>query len=216
MRPFQYLNFIRKLPTFRKGSLFKVHNHLHSPFVALVVAMSIIGVILLLVVLTRGSSITITATHLIDSRFAVAYGMIALFLNSVFSSLIPIPTEIATSILLLLNVNKLIIFVVLDAGSIIGGYLAYLIGKKFNWFTERKLNGAVKPQFLIKLLNFIDRHALLLYILYPWLPLVGDSFYFLAGATRYDLRKYLIYTAIGKSIKALAIIELLAVIIPYL
>jgi membrane protein YqaA with SNARE-associated domain len=216
MRQFQYMDFIRKLPTFSRSLLFKVQNYLHSPFVVLAIAMSIIGVTLLFLVSTRGSSILINESHLIDNRSTQIYGMIALFLNSVFSSLIPIPTEISTSILLLLKVNKIIIFIILDVGSIIGGYLAYLIGKKFDWFMERKLNGAVKPQFISKLLNFINRHALLLYILYPWLPLVGDGFYFLAGATRYDLRKFLIYTAIGKSIKALAIIGLLASIIPYL
>jgi membrane protein YqaA with SNARE-associated domain len=65
---------------------------------------------------------------IIHNTFFIKYGLLGLFINGMFSSFIPIPTEVTTSALLLGGVNEMDVFLVLNIGSIIGGFIAYYIG----------------------------------------------------------------------------------------
>ena len=199
--------------TFRKSLSQNVVYNLYNFIPVLVVGIA--PVLVILFVIDRPFFILLV-NSLIYDKLIIKYEMIGLFLNSVFSSIIPIPTELITSMLLLSKLNKILIFIILDAGSIVGGYLAYFIGMRYHSFIQRRLNELLKVTFLSKLLNIVNGHAGPLLILSPWLPFIGDSLCILAGTTRYDLRKYLIYISVGKTIKAFAIIISLASIIPYL
>ena len=199
--------------TFRKSLSQNVVYYLYNFIPVLVVGIA--AVLVILIVIDRPFFILLV-NSLIYDKLIIKYEMIGLFLNSVFSSIIPIPTELITSMLLLSKLNKILIFIILDAGSIAGGYLAYFIGMRYHSFIQRRLNELLKVTFLSKLLNIVYGHAGPLLILSPWLPFIGDSLCILAGTTRYDLRKYLIYISVGKTIKAFAIIISLASIIPYL
>ena len=64
----------------------------------------------------------------LSNPFFVKFGLIGLFINSLLSSVIPIPTELTTSGLLLAGQSKIVIFTILVIGSIMGGFLAYYIG----------------------------------------------------------------------------------------
>jgi membrane protein YqaA with SNARE-associated domain len=199
--------------TFRKNQPRNVVYYLYN-----LIPVSVVGiaaVLAILIVIDRPFFIPLV-NSLIYDKLIIKYEMIGLFINSVFSSIIPIPTELITSMLLLSKVNKILIFIILDAGSIVGGYLAYFIGMRYHSFIQSRLNELLKVTFLSKLLNIVNGHAGLLLILSPWLPFIGDSLCILAGSARYDLRKFLIYISVGKTIKAFAIIISLASIIPYL
>src|SRR5574337_1906726 len=65
---------------------------------------------------------------LLHDTLFIKYGLLGLFFNGMFSSFIPIPTEITISALLLSGINPLDVFLVLTIGSIIGGYIAYYLG----------------------------------------------------------------------------------------
>ena len=212
MKPFEYVSYNRKT-TFRKSLSQNVVYYLYNFIPVLVVGIA--AVLVILIVIDRPFFILLV-NSLIYDKLIIKYEMIGLFLNSVFSSIIPIPTELITSMLLLSKLNKILIFIISDAGSIVGGYLAYFIGMRYHSFIQRRLNELLKVTFLSKLLNIVNGHAGPLLILSPWLPFIGDSLCILAGTTRYDLRKYLIYISVGKTIKAFAIIISLASIIPYL
>jgi membrane protein YqaA with SNARE-associated domain len=212
LKPFEYVSYNRKT-TFRKSLSQNVVYYLYNFIPVLVVGIA--AVLVILFVIDRPFFILLV-NSLIYDKLIIKYEMIGLFLNSVFSSIIPIPTELITSMLLLSKLNKILIFIILDAGSIVGGYLAYFIGMRYHSFIQRRLNELLKVTFLSKLLNIVNGHAGPLLILSPWLPFIGDSLCILAGTTRYDLRKYLIYISVGKTIKAFAIIISLASIIPYL
>src|SRR6476661_7956135 len=67
----------------------------------------------------------------------IKYGLLGLFFNGMFSSFIPIPTELTISALLLGGVNPLDVFLVLTISSIVGGYIAYYLG--YNGRLLRKL-----------------------------------------------------------------------------
>jgi len=60
----------------------------------------------------------------------ISYGMIGLFIISIISSIIPIPSEPVVFGLLGIGGNPLMIFLILTFGSIFGAYICYLIGKR--------------------------------------------------------------------------------------
>ena len=78
---------------------------------------------------------------IVHNPFFIKYGLIGLFLNGMLSSVVPIPTELTTSALLLAGHSKESVFIVLAISSIIGGFLAYYIGtggnKLFNKLHKR-------------------------------------------------------------------------------
>ncbi|MHB9160992.1 MAG: hypothetical protein ACYC6W_08970 [Nitrosotalea sp.] len=83
---------------------------------------------------------------LLHDTIFIKYGLLGLFFNGMFSSFIPIPTEITVSALLLSGMNPLDVFLVLTIGSIIGGYIAYYLGyngrllKKLKRFQRKSMS----------------------------------------------------------------------------
>src|SRR5690242_15741893 len=140
-----------------------------------------------------------------DTLF-IKYGLLGLFFNGVFSSFIPIPTEIATSALLLGGVNPIDVFLVLTTSSIIGGYIAYYIGyngrllKRFKKTTEKHERKSV---------SIMSRYGWTTIIFFsPWIPIIGDVVSIVAGTKKYNLVKYTITMTTGKTVKAVAIVFL--------
>ena len=63
----------------------------------------------------------IGSTTIFLNPYFVKLGLIGLFINSLLSSVIPIPTELTISGLLLQGQSKITIFIILVSGSILGG-----------------------------------------------------------------------------------------------
>ena len=105
MKPFQYLHYNRKT-TFRKSLSQNVVYNLYNSIPVLVVGIA--AVLVILFVIDRPFFILLV-NSLIYDKLIIKYEMIGLFLNSVFSSIIPIPTELITSMLLLSKLNKILI-----------------------------------------------------------------------------------------------------------
>jgi membrane protein YqaA with SNARE-associated domain len=139
-----------------------------------------------------------------DTLF-IKYGLMGLFFNGMFSSFIPIPTEVTISALLLGGVNPWHIFLVLTIGSIIGGYIAYYIG--YNGRLLRKLRKTQKYEQ--KSVNIMTKYGWATIIFFsPWIPILGDVVSIVAGTKRYDVVKYTIAMTTGKTVKAAAIVFL--------
>lgn len=149
----------------------------------------------------------------VQNPFFVKYGLIGLFLNGVLSSITPIPTEITTSALLLSGESKTVVFIVLAAGSIIGGYLSYYIGYSGNTLFK-KLRKAPSRKQSDRAAMLLARYGLILIFMHPWIPVFGDVIAIIAGAKKYDLRKYTIAMIGGKTTKGVAIIYLTSWLLP--
>lgn len=67
--------------------------------------------------LRLAETMTLGGAALLSNPFFVKLGLIGLFLNSLLSSVIPIPTELTTSGLLLAGQSKIIVFTILVIGS---------------------------------------------------------------------------------------------------
>jgi len=140
-----------------------------------------------------------------DTLF-VKYGLMGLFFNGMFSSFIPIPTEVTISALLLGGVNAWHVFLVLTIGSIIGGYIAYYIG--YNGRLLRKLR-KTPQKYEQKSVNIMTKYGWATIIFFsPWIPILGDVVSIVAGTKRYDVVKYTIAMTTGKTVKAAAIVFL--------
>lgn len=144
-------------------------------------------------------------TSILHDTLFIKYGLMGLFFNGMFSSFIPIPTEITISALLLDGINPLDIFVVLTTSSIIGGYIAYYIG--YNGRLLRKLRKTPQKKYEQKSISMMTKYgwASIIFVS-PWIPIVGDIISIVAGTKRYSILRYTIAMTTGKTIKSIAIV----------
>jgi len=135
----------------------------------------------------------------------IKYGLLGLFFNGMFSSFIPIPTELTISALLLGGVNPIDIFLVLTVSSIVGGYIAYYLG--YNGRLLRKLRKTPEKKYEQKSINIMTRYGWSTIIFFsPWIPIIGDVVSIIAGTKKYNLLRYTIAMTTGKTVKAVAIV----------
>ena len=135
----------------------------------------------------------------------IKYGLLGLFFNGMFSSFIPIPTELTVSALLLAEIDPLDVFLVLSVGSIIGGYIAYYLG--YNGRLLKKLRKTPEKKYEEKSTGIMTRYGWFTVIFFsPWIPIIGDVVSIVAGTKKYSIVKYTIAMTTGKTVKAIAIV----------
>jgi membrane protein YqaA with SNARE-associated domain len=157
-------------------------------------------------------AITIGSTTL-SNPFFVKLGLVGLFINSLLSSVIPIPTELTTSGLLLAGQSKIAIFTILVIGSIIGGFLAYYIGYggiSFLKWLRKKPNK--KSEY--KGASLLKKYGWVILFISPWIPIIGDYIPIVAGATKYNFKLFTIAIVSGKLVKGIAIVFFGSLILP--
>ena len=140
-----------------------------------------------------------------QNPFFLKYGMIGLFLNGLLSSIVPIPTELTTSALLAGGESKLSIFITLASSSIIGGFLAYYLGrtgnKLFKYFHKKPTEQNEERSHAL-----LTKHGWIAIFFCSWIPILGDVIPIVAGAKKYNFKKFAIAMSAGKAIKVLAIV----------
>lgn len=137
----------------------------------------------------------------------IQYGLAGLFLNGMLSSVIPIPTELTTSALLVGGVNEVTVFVVLATSSIIGGFLAYYLGRTGSKIFKH-FHKTPKKQHEERSHELLTKYGWLAIFFCSWVPILGDVIPIVAGTKKYDLKRFAIAMSTGKAMKALAIVYL--------
>lgn len=150
---------------------------------------------------------------IVHNSFFIKYGLIGLFINGLLSSIIPIPTELTISGLLLAGYSKMIVFSILIVSSIIGGFIAYYIGYSGNKFLK-KLYKTPKRKHEERSLFLLERYGWAIIFFSPWIPIVGDFIPLIAGAKKYNLKIFTITIISGKALKAIAIVFFSSWILP--
>jgi membrane protein YqaA with SNARE-associated domain len=139
-----------------------------------------------------------------DALF-IKYGLVGLFFNGMFSSFIPIPTELTISALLLGGANSVDVFLVLTISSIIGGYIAYYLG--YNGRLLKKIRKTPEKKYEQKSVNIMTKYGWATIIFFsPWIPIFGDVVSIVAGTKKYNIVKYTIAMTTGKAVKAVAVV----------
>src|SRR5574341_565537 len=117
----------------------------------------------------------------------ITYGIPGLLAIGFVSSIIPIPTEPVVLELLRVGKNPLIILIILIAGSIIGAFLGYLMGKyelrRIIPFHDRDKEKRMQMHF--------RKYGALLLLVSPWIPVIGDLAPMVAGLENYGSKKFL-------------------------
>lgn len=150
--------------------------------------------------------------HIVNNHAFLKFGLIGLFFNGLFSSVIPIPTEFITSALIKGGDSKLIVALVLMAGSIIGGILAYYIGSKSNSIFH-KLHKSPNKEQQDRGHKLLVKYGWVIIFICSWIPILGDVIPITAGIKHYDFRKFLIAMSTGKILKIIAIVSLIGVVL---
>src|SRR5215467_607608 len=141
----------------------------------------------------------------LNNPYLVKLGLIGLFINSLLSSVIPIPTELITSGLLLEGQSKIAIFVILVTGSILGGFIAYYIGYGGLAFLKRLRKEPSKKSEDTST-SLLRKYGWIILFISPWIPIIGDYIPIVAGATKYNFRLFTIAIVSGKIVKGIAIV----------
>lgn len=143
---------------------------------------------------------TVTRNHIF-----LKYGLLGLFLNGLLSSVIPIPTELTTSALLAGGEDEHAVFIVLTISSIIGGFLAYYLGRTGNKIFKH-IHKTPKKQDEERSHGLLLKYGWLAIFFCSWIPILGDVIPIVAGAKKYDFERFAIAMSAGKAIKAVAIV----------
>lgn len=144
----------------------------------------------------------------IHNSVFVKYGLAGLFVNGVMSAtVLPIPTEIATSALLSSGYGKLPVFMVLATGTTAGGFLGYYVGRsgsRLFQFLKGKPNKRNEDYGD----SILRKYGWIAIFGSSWIPIVGDLVPLIAGTKKYDLRTFAIALAAGKITRAIAAVYL--------
>jgi membrane protein YqaA with SNARE-associated domain len=146
--------------------------------------------------------------------FFTRYGLLGLFLNGMLSSFIPIPTELTTIALLAAGESESKVFIALTLGSIFGGVIAYYLGYTGNTLSHRiRKITRIDDQKSQRSYALLAKYGWMLIFISPWIPVGGDVIPIIAGIKKYDFKKFIVAMALGKTIKAVAIVYFLTFIL---
>ena len=135
----------------------------------------------------------------------ISYGMLGLFLISLISSIIPIPTEpVVFGLLEVAKKQTELVLIIYIVGSIAGAYIGYFLGmyelRKIIPFHNKENEKMMQKHF--------QKYSAVLLLISPWIPIVGDLAPMVAGIENYETKKFLLVISIAKSIKCIGIIYL--------
>lgn len=140
---------------------------------------------------------------LIENPVFVKYGLMGLFLNCVFASVVPFPIVITSTALLINGQNPLMVFAVMSTGSVAGGFLTYSIGydgKKM----YRLLRKTHNEDHYKKSSDQLNRHGGLIIFALSLIPILTEIVTIVAGVKRYNFKKFAIAMSIARTTSAFA------------
>lgn len=133
---------------------------------------------------------------LIFQDFLFNYGYISLFISAFLAaSLIPLSPEILIMMMFQTH-NFWAIVLVATAGSYLGSVTTYILG----YWGLHKISDKfeiISPEKYEKGLKLFQKYGAWI-LLFTSVPIIGDAFVFVAGAVRYEFKKFSILTIIGK------------------
>jgi membrane protein YqaA with SNARE-associated domain len=141
----------------------------------------------------------------------ISYGIIGLFIISLISSIIPIPSEPVVFGLLGIGGNPELIFITLTSGSILGASVGYFMGKhgltKIIKFQNKENEKKTRMYF--------RTYGLFFLLISPWIPFVVELAPIVAGIQNYDSKRFLIVISIANIFKSIGIVYLSITVIEW-
>lgn len=140
---------------------------------------------------------------ILENPFFVKYGLIGLFLNCIFASIIPFPIVITSTALLIDGQNAATVFTTMTVGSVGGGIITYFIGYdgKKMYKLLRKTHSEEDYQ---KSFDRLNKHGWSIIFALSLVPILTEIVTIIAGVKRYNFKKFLISMSIARTISAFA------------
>jgi membrane protein YqaA with SNARE-associated domain len=139
--------------------------------------------------------------------FLFNYGYISLFITALAAaSLLPASPEVL--IALMFNTHNFWgIVIAATAGSYLGSVTTYILGY---WGVHKISNKfeIISPEKYEKGLRLFEKYGAWTLLLTS-LPIIGDAFVFVAGALRYNFKRFTLLAIIGKFIRFVLVLVLL-------
>ena len=138
---------------------------------------------------------------ILENPFFVKYGLFGLFLNCVFASFIPFPIVLTSTALLLNGESPALVFVIMAAGSVIGGFFTYLVGydgKKI----YRLLRKTHSEEHYQKSFAWLNKYGWIIIFALSLVPILTEIVTIIAGVKKYNFKKFAISMAVARTTSA--------------
>lgn len=140
---------------------------------------------------------------ILENPFFVKYGLVGLFLNCIFASIIPFPIVVTSTALLLDGQSAVSVFVTMAIGSVGGGIVTYFIGydgkKMYKLLRKTHSEEDYKKSF-----ERLNKHGWSIIFALSLVPILTEIVTIIAGVKRYNFKKFLISMSIARTTSAFA------------
>ena len=140
---------------------------------------------------------------ILENPFFVKYGLLGLFLNAVFASVIPFPIVITSTALLLEGQSEILVFAVMSVGSVIGGIVTYFIGYDGGKF-YKILRRTHREDHQQKSFEWLNKHGWGIIFALSLVPILTEIVTIIAGVKKYNFKKFCVSMSIARTISAFA------------
>jgi membrane protein YqaA with SNARE-associated domain len=138
---------------------------------------------------------------ILENPFFVKYGLLGLFLNAVFASIIPFPIVVTSTALLLDGQSEIMVFTVMSIGSIIGGILTYVIGYDGGRI-YKILRKTHKEEHQQKSFAWLNKYGWSIIFALSLVPILTEIVTVIAGVKKYNFKKFLLAMSIARTASA--------------
>jgi len=146
------------------------------------------------------------ANQIILHPLFATFGTFFVFVWTIIPSVKSIPVEILSFPLLQSGVSPVVLVIVAWLGAVAGDYILYLAGRGVFHVVKRKSKELAKADHLLHKYRFI-------FVVTPFLGIIGDSIVFVAGIERIGFRRLLPLILIGHFVRfTLGMIALMGII----
>ncbi len=134
-------------------------------------------------------------------------GYLGLFLVSFLAStLLPLASEFFVVAMPRLGYNTWLVVLFATAGSFLGSLTNYFVGLKGTDFVLSRYI-SIKVETLAKAEQFYSRWGPIA-LFFSWVPFIGDPLTAVAGALHINLRVFIFWVLLGKTLRYLALVGL--------
>ena len=141
------------------------------------------------------------------------FSYLGIFLTGAIATstiLIPFPIDIAIFFTPALGLHPLLVSIAAGTGAAVGELTGYYIG--VGGSTIKTVRKSRVAKFFIK---FFNKAGFITLLVAAFIPFPFDILGILAGVSKYDVKKFLLATVIGKTLKALVITYTGYFLLPY-
>lgn len=131
------------------------------------------------------------------------FGFFLLGLISSSTVIFPLPIYGIVAISVHFGYNPFLVALSTAIGLTLGELTGYLVGYGSYKLAEKKLKKSEKYKKYKKL---VEKYGAVTIFLFAFLPMPFDIIGMICGSTKYDIKKFLLITFIGKFLKMLAIV----------